>query len=115
QIPQLGPLFFWIPAILCIAKGKDALLGPRLFLIAARAANGGIEAVFVQRLLERLRFHDVGMHGGSMRKRINTLLHAFRIGVHDKLDAGFPSASIAETDNLLELPLRIHMHDGNGW
>ena len=43
EVPQLGPLVLGIPAVELIAEGEDALLGPRLFFVAAGAAEGGVE------------------------------------------------------------------------
>ena len=55
ELPQLGPLALRIPAMLGRAEREDPLLGPRLLLVAPRAAEGGVEAVLVERLLQRLR------------------------------------------------------------
>ncbi len=49
-----GRWFRGVPAMFGGAVRKDAFLGARLFLIAAGAANGGVEVVLVQRLPQRL-------------------------------------------------------------
>src|SRR5690606_15755480 len=59
QAPELRALAFRVPAMLGRAEREDPLLGPRLLLVTACAAEGGIEPVLVQRLLQALGFHDV--------------------------------------------------------
>ena len=43
EVPQLGPLVLRIPLVEAIAERVDALLGARLLLVAARAAERGVE------------------------------------------------------------------------
>ena len=45
QAPQLGALVLRVPAVLAAAEREDALLGAALLLVAARAAEGRVEAV----------------------------------------------------------------------
>jgi hypothetical protein len=61
-----GRCFFGIPAMLRVAERKYALLGTRLLFITSCTADGGIETVFVESLLECGGFHDVGMHWGAV-------------------------------------------------
>ena len=63
--PQLRALVLRVPAVLRGAEREDALLGARLLLVAARAAEGGVEAVLVERLLQRLGLHHVGVDAPS--------------------------------------------------
>src|SRR3546814_5956637 len=49
EVPELGTLLLGFPAVGRGAKGEDALLGATLFLVAARAAEGDVEAVEVER------------------------------------------------------------------
>src|SRR5262249_46332515 len=69
QVPQLRPLVARVPAVALRAEREDALLGAAFLLIAPRASESGIEAELVQRLPQRLRFHDPGMDRGARRKR----------------------------------------------
>ncbi len=82
EVPQLRALVLGIPAVLLAAEREDALLGARLLLVAARAADRRVEAVLIQRLLQRLGLHHVGMHGGAVADRADALGDAFGIGVH---------------------------------
>src|SRR5690606_40665403 len=58
QVPQFRALVFWVPAVVAVTEGINALLGAGFLLIAARTAEGCVETVLVQRLLERLRLQD---------------------------------------------------------
>src|SRR5438874_5741118 len=46
EVPDLRPLALGLPLAELVAKGEDALLRPRPLLVAARAAEGRVEAVF---------------------------------------------------------------------
>src|SRR3546814_12855842 len=46
EVPQLRPLALGIPAMLGRAEAEDALLRAALLLVPARAAKGGVEAIF---------------------------------------------------------------------
>src|SRR5450830_2118807 len=54
DVPQLRTLVLRVPAVLTVAEGVDALLGPRLLFVTPGAAEGCVEAVLVQGLLEAL-------------------------------------------------------------
>ena len=95
-----------VPAVLRVAEREHALLGARLLLVAARAADGGIEAVLVQRLLQALGLHHVGVHGGAVADRADAVRDAVGIDVHAQVDAGLGRAAVAEGDHLAELPAR---------
>src|SRR5690606_39481116 len=73
DVPQLGTLVLRVPAVLGVAEGIDALLGPRFLFIAARATEGGVEAMLVQRLLETFGLHDVGVLGTAMGEGVDVL------------------------------------------
>src|SRR3546814_11510231 len=57
------------------------LLGARFFLVAARTADGGVKLPLVQRLLERLGLHHIGVHSGTVADRANALGQADRKSV----------------------------------
>ena len=61
DLPHFRALVLGVPGMLGVAEGEDALLGARLFLVAPRAAECRVEAVFVQRLAQRHRLHDMRM------------------------------------------------------
>ena len=51
QVPELRPLVLRVPLVQAVAEAVDALLGPRLLLVAAGAAERRVELVVVERLL----------------------------------------------------------------
>jgi hypothetical protein len=55
QVPQLGALVLRVPAAEFVAEGKDALLGAGLFLVAAGAADAGVEAELLDGFEQRHR------------------------------------------------------------
>src|ERR1700689_872545 len=89
------------------SEREDALLGAALFLVAPRAAKGGIELVFVQGLLERLGLHDVGMYLRAMYERIDAVGDAVLIDVYQQLQAAISGDAVAKFIHLPEFPGRI--------
>jgi hypothetical protein len=69
------------------AEREDALLGARLLFVAPGTAKGHIEAVLVQRLLQALGLHDVGVDGRAVGERIDVLFNPFRVDVHQQFHA----------------------------
>jgi hypothetical protein len=47
EVPQLGPLVLRVPLAELVAEAEHPLLGPGLLLVAAGAAEGGVEAVLL--------------------------------------------------------------------
>jgi hypothetical protein len=66
QRPQLGPLLLGLPLAEAVAVAEDALLGAGLLLVAPRAADQAVEAVFLDGFQQRhglvavARFQRVG-------------------------------------------------------
>src|SRR3984893_1620407 len=90
QAPQLGPLVLRIPAMLGRAERENPLLRPALLLIAPGSAERHIEAIFVERLLEALRLHDIGVDLRAVREGIDSLRQAVRIHVDDQVHTELP-------------------------
>src|SRR3546814_8877928 len=80
--------------MLCVPEQEDALLGAGLFLVAARPADGGVEPPLVQRLLEGLGLHHVGVHGGAVADRTDALGNAIRVGPDMQLNPRLGGAAI---------------------
>src|ERR687896_2626309 len=53
DVPQLGPLVLGVPLAELVAEGDHPFLGPGLFLVAPRAAEGTGEPVFFDRVEQR--------------------------------------------------------------
>ena len=97
EAPELRALLLRVPAVLRRAEREDALLGARLLLVAARAAERRVEAVLVERLLQALRLPDVGVDRGAVRERIDALRERLRVDVDDELEAELLASSCRET------------------
>ena len=82
-----GRWFFGIPPVLGGAEREDALLRPDLLLVAAGAAERRVEAVLVERLLQRLGLHHVGVHLRSVVERIDALGAPLGVDVDHQLEA----------------------------
>ena len=101
--------------MLCAPEAEHTLLGSRLLFVAPRAADGCVIAALVQRLLQRLRLHHVGVHGGAVADRPDALRHAILVDVHREGAAGFLGAPVAEGDHLAELPGGVHVQQRDRW
>ncbi len=96
------------------AEGEHALLGAGFLLVAARPAEGRVELVFVERLLQRLRLHDLGVKLRTVRERPDAHLDPLGIDVFDELQAPFLDDVVAELDHLAELPGRVDVEQREG-
>ena len=91
----------------CRAQREHALFRPAFFLIAASAADGGVDAVPIERLFERYGLHRVGMQCRAGGDWIDTCLEAFFIDVDDKIEPQPLCGGIAEFNHVPELPRRV--------
>ena len=107
--PQLGPLVARVPAVAGRAVREDALLGAAFFLVAAGAAEGGIEAPFVHGLAQAFGLHDLGMDRRTGGDRRDAALEAFFVDMDEQIHAEARRGLIAERDHLAELPGRVDM------
>ena len=80
-----------------VAKREHPLLGAALLFVAARAAKGDVETVLVQRLLQTLGLHHVGMQRAAVVERVDVLLHALGVDVHDQLHADLLGHLVAKS------------------
>ena len=111
DIPQFGALILRVPAMLAVAEGIDTLLRPRFFFVAACATKGGIEAMLVERLLETLGLHDVGVLGTAVGEGVDALSHTVRVDVSDQVEVHLGDHLFAETVHFLEFPASVDVHD----
>src|SRR5580765_6306591 len=58
EIPQLGALVLRVPLTELVTEREEALLRPRLLLVAPRAADGGIEAMVTEAGQKSLCFEE---------------------------------------------------------
>src|SRR4029077_9726332 len=82
--PELGALLARVPAVLRRAEREDALLGTAPLLVTPRATEGGVEAVAVERLAQRLRLHHVGVNLRPVCDRVDAARQSLLVHVHDQ-------------------------------
>src|SRR5262249_36576565 len=85
--PEFGPLVLRIPTVIGGAEGEDAFLGAALLFVAPRAAEGCVEAVFVERLFEALSLPEIGVQRRAVLERIDAARFGVWILVYDQLEA----------------------------
>ena len=71
--------------------------------------NRGIKAMQIQRPLERLRLHHIGMHRRAMRDRTHPCSESFLMNVDNQVQPVLLHQLIAKSDHLAELPGGIDM------
>ena len=89
------------------AQRKHPLLGAAFFLVAARAADRGVDAVTVERLLERQRLHHMGVERGAGGDRADAFLEAFLVDMDDQVQFQPFRGGVAKGDHVAELPRRV--------
>lgn len=112
--PQLRALVLRIPAVGLVAEGVDTLLGAGFLLVATGTTEGGIEAVFVERLLEPLGLHDVGVLAAAVHEGVDVHGQTVRVLVDDEIQPVLLGGLVPELDHLLELPVGVHVEHGEG-
>src|SRR5204863_9343548 len=94
-----------------IAEREHSLFGAGLFLVAASAAERGVELIFREGLLEAFSLHDVGVYFAAMRNGTYPLFAAFFVDVDDELQAKlFGDVVVAQLVHFAKLPGRIDVH-----
>src|SRR3954464_3789426 len=111
EVPQLGALVARVPAAEVVAEGEDALLRAGALLVAARAAERGIEAVLLDGVEQRHRLQPVARcaRAGLLDRAalVDRLLHAG----HDQLLVQLGDAAVAELDDLGEVVAGVDVHE----
>ena len=86
------------------AEREDALLGAACFLVAARAADGSIEPVAVECLLQCGCLHDVRIERGREVYRVDAARCAIGIDVDDEIKLQLTRDLVPECDHLAKFP-----------
>ena len=110
DVPQLRTLVLRVPLVELVAERIDTFFRPALLFIATGASESGIELIFIERMQQRLRLHQVRMHLASVRERPYTGIECLHIGFHDQVPSEFLRIVVAELNHLLELPFGIDVH-----
>ncbi|MDT4831032.1 hypothetical protein FQZ97_645210 [compost metagenome] len=109
QAPQFGALSLGIPLAEFVPERKNAFLGARLFLVAPRAPDAGIETELLDSLQQRhglggvARIGFTAQHHAAPRDRV---LDA----AHDQGFAQLGRARVAEGDHFVEVVPGIDVH-----
>ncbi len=93
---------------------ENAFLGPALFLVAACTAKGGIESPLVQRLLQGVGLHDLGVKLRAGGNRVDAARDAFGVRIHEQFHAVLLYDLIPVTDHVAKLPERVHVQQREG-
>src|SRR5579884_2399262 len=114
QVPQLGPLGARVPLAELVAEGEDPLLRPAALLVAAGAADRGVEAVLGDRIEQRRRLQPVAGGAGSGLLYHPALVDRLLHRGHDQPLAELGHAAVAELDRLGEVVAGVDVHDREG-
>ena len=111
DVPELGPLRARVPLAEVVAEAEDALLRAGALLVAARAADRGVELVLLDRVEQRRRLQAV-----ARRARPGLLDDAALVDrlLHRRDDqplVELAHAAVAELDHLGEVVPRVDVHD----
>src|SRR3954449_6415463 len=109
--PQLRALAARVPLTEVVAEAEDPLLRAGALLVAARAAERGVEAVLLDRVEQRRRLQAV-----ARRARPGLLDHTAAVDriLHrgdDEPLAELGHAAVAVLDDLGEVVARVHVHE----
>ena len=110
QVPQLGPLVLRVPLAERVAVGEETFLRARLFLIAPRAAEAGVELVLLDGVEQRGDLQAVAawVRAGFLPgpAGLNLRLHA----ADNQLRTDLLGQAIAEHNRLAEVVPGVHVH-----
>ena len=90
--------------MIAIAKAEYSFLGAGFLFVAAGSTKGCIELVFVERLLERLGLHNVGVLLAAVGEGAYSRRYALCVGVDEKFEAKVFNMAITKFDHLFEFP-----------
>ncbi len=112
EVPELRALAARVPLAEVVAEREDPLLRPRALLVAARAAERGVEAVRLDRVEERGRLKPVA--GGARTGLLDDAAAVDRL-LHrgdEQLDRELLDEAVAERDHLREVVPGVDVHQG---
>src|SRR3546814_17556246 len=101
--------------MLLVTEAEDAFLGAGFLLVAARTADGRIDAPLVARLLPRLGLHHVGVYRGTVADGAAALGPAMGVGGGPQLHACFLRPAAADRDHLPDLPPAVPVPQRARW
>ena len=114
EVPQLGSLPAWIPLAERVPERAHALLRAGLLLVAAGAADGGIEAVVTQAGEERLGLQEPAAPPGPPVEGAHAVGDRPLVSPDDQLAAHPARRAAAKLAHLTELEPRVDVHQRKG-
>ena len=113
ELPEFGALLARVPLAERVAEAQDALLGARLVLVAARAAEGGVEVVVGDGVEQGHRLEAVARTERAGVGDLALVDRVLDVG-HDQSRAGGLDGAVAELEDLGEVLSGVDVHDGKG-
>ena len=114
DVPEFGTLILGVPTVMLVAEGEHALLGTGLLFVSPCPAKGGVETVLVQRLLESVCLHQLGVLLAVV-ERMDVVLETLLVDVNDHIEVQLPACIVlAKVDHLAELPRCVDVHQWKG-
>ena len=110
EVPQLGALVLRVPLTELVTEGEEPLLRARLFLVAPRAADGGVEAMVAEAGQESLRFEEAATILRAQVERVGARGDGRLIAPDQEVGADLLHVPVPELVHLGELVARVHVH-----
>src|SRR6188472_1205036 len=114
EVPELRALGARVPLAEVVAKGEDPLLRARALLVAARAADRGVEAVLEHRVEQRGRLQPVACCPRACFVDDASLVDRVLDGRDHEPLSELRDPSVAELDRLGEVVARVDVHEREG-
>ncbi len=113
EVPQFRALVLRVPLAELVAEAQDAFLGAGLFLVAAGAADAGVEAEFLDGFEQRHRLVLVARFAFVLEDD-RAAGHRVLDRAHDQALAQFGGALVAEGDDFLVVVAGVDVQQREG-
>ncbi len=100
-----------VPSVARFAHAEDSFFGSASLFVSTRSADGGIEAVLVERLTKRHGLHDSGVFRCTECERVRSFGNAILVGVHKQIEVVALGDVIAKLDHLSEFPSGVYVQN----
>ena len=98
--------------MILIPERIDPLFGTGLFFIAPGTAESSVKLVFIQGLLQGLRFHDIRVFLTTMCERADAGIYALLVYIDNKIQSKLFHLLIAELNHFAKFPGGVNVHEG---
>ena len=114
EVPQLGALILRVPLSGGVTEGVDALFGAGFFFVAARTAEGCVEAIVREAVEERLRLQQTAAAFGVENDGVCACCERRFVAPHQQLRADGARHLIAKRNHLFELVAGVDVQQREG-